>query len=54
MKPDYIDLEKKPQANQQVKDEEINFNNKDHLVQELSCRWWYAIPEWPPADHDIQ
>mmetsp|Transcript_35627 Transcript_35627/g.40464 ORF Transcript_35627/g.40464 Transcript_35627/m.40464 type:complete len:420 (+) Transcript_35627:208-1467(+) len=21
------------------------------LVNELLCRWWYAFPEWPPADY---
>jgi len=35
-----------------VSEEEINFNNKDHCVDEFAKRWWYALPEWPPADFD--
>jgi len=23
---------------------------KESLVADLLCRWWYAIPEWPPSD----
>jgi len=23
---------------------------KEQLVAELLCRWWYALPEWPPSD----
>ena len=22
------------------------------MVKEVSIRWWYALPEWPPADFD--
>ena len=27
-------------------------SNKEQLVAELLCRWWYAMPEWPPKNHD--
>ena len=27
---------------------------KDRLVQEIAVRWWYALPEWPPADYDYE
>jgi hypothetical protein len=37
-----------------ITDEEINFNSKDHCVEEFSKRWWYALPEWPPQDYDFQ
>lgn len=36
-------------------DEDINFNNKEHIVEEFAKRWWYAMPpEWPPKDYDYQ
>jgi len=28
-------------------------NNQESLVNELLCRWWYALPQWPPEDYDI-
>ena len=28
-------------------------NNQSNLVNELLCRWWYALPQWPPEDYDI-
>ena len=28
-------------------------NNHSKLVNELLCRWWYALPHWPPENHDI-
>jgi hypothetical protein len=33
-------------------DEEINFTNKDHLIEEFSVRYWYSLPAWPPVDYD--
>ena len=27
---------------------------KDRLVQDIAVRWWYALPEWPPADYDYE
>lgn len=27
-------------------------NAKQALVAKLLCRWWYVLPEWPPADFD--
>lgn len=38
----------------QTTDEELNFNKKEHLVEELAKRWWYALPEWPPVNYDYQ
>ena len=28
-------------------------NGKEQLVADLLCRWWYVMPEWPPADFDF-
>ncbi|CAI2362822.1 unnamed protein product [Moneuplotes crassus] len=25
---------------------------KEDLVSEVGARWWYVLPDWPPADHD--
>eukprot|EP00929_Paragymnodinium_shiwhaense_P117970 TRINITY_DN8947_c3_g1_i1.p1 TRINITY_DN8947_c3_g1~~TRINITY_DN8947_c3_g1_i1.p1 ORF type:complete len:274 (+),score=79.35 TRINITY_DN8947_c3_g1_i1:114-935(+) len=25
---------------------------KDQIVAELLCRWWYALPDWPPPMND--
>jgi hypothetical protein len=36
----------------QINDEDIDFSNKLHLVDEFAKRWWYALPIWPPADFD--
>ena len=38
----------------QTKDEELDFAQKLHLVDELAKRWWYALPVWPPADFDYK
>ncbi|KAH0484949.1 MAG: uncharacterized protein KVP18_002793 [Porospora cf. gigantea A] len=27
---------------------------KEALIAELLCRWWYVLPEWPPADFDYE
>ncbi|GLE04053.1 hypothetical protein PINS_up012964 [Pythium insidiosum] len=35
---------------QQECTEELYKSLKGRLVQELLCRWWYAV-EWPPANH---
>lgn len=24
------------------------------MVSEVASRWWYVLPEWPPADHDYK
>ena len=26
---------------------------KEELISELLCRWWYVLPDWPPADFDF-
>lgn len=31
---------------------DLNFRKQDHLVYELSVRWNYALPPWPPLDFD--
>lgn len=31
---------------------ELNFRKQDHLVYELSVRWNYALPPWPPLNFD--
>jgi hypothetical protein len=36
----------------QLNDEELNFNNKDHLIEEFSIRWWFSLPKWPPENYD--
>lgn len=25
---------------------------KEQMVADLLCRWWYVLPDWPPADFD--
>ena len=34
----------------QVNEEDLDFHNKLHCVDELAKRWWYALPDWPPVD----
>lgn len=35
--------------------EDINFMNKEDLVEEFSIRWHYALPpRWPPENFDYQ
>ncbi|CDW86334.1 UNKNOWN [Stylonychia lemnae] len=36
----------------QVTEEELNFLNKQHLIEEISVRWNYVLPPWPPANYD--
>ena len=38
----------------QVNEEDIDFGNKLHCVDELANRWWYALPAWPPADYNYE
>lgn len=33
-----------------MNEEDLDFSNKLHCVDELANRWWYALPPWPPAD----
>ena len=35
-----------------MNEDELDFHNKLHCVDELASRWWYALPAWPPADYD--
>ena len=37
----------------QVNEEDLDFGNKLHCVDELANRWWYALPAWPPTDFDF-
>lgn len=30
----------------------VSRSPKEQLVAELLCRWWYVMPDWPPADFD--
>lgn len=30
----------------------VDRSPKEQLVADLLCRWWYVIPDWPPADFD--
>ena len=25
---------------------------KELIVADILCRWWYCMPDWPPADYD--
>ena len=27
---------------------------KERLTKEVSVRWWYALPAWPPKDIDYK
>lgn len=29
-----------------------NRSKKDALIANILCRWWYGMPEWPPANYD--
>jgi hypothetical protein len=29
-----------------------NRTPKEQLVADILCRWWYVLPDWPPADFD--
>ncbi len=33
-------------------DDNINYSLKEHLVDELSVRWNYSLPAWPPSNFD--
>ena len=35
-------------------DDDLNFSNKDHLVEELAVRWNYALPKWPPENFSYE
>ena len=35
-----------------MSDEDLDFNNLLHCVDELAKRWWYALPAWPPINYD--
>jgi len=30
----------------------VDRSPKEQLVADLLCRWWYVMPDWPPADYD--
>jgi hypothetical protein len=27
---------------------------KEKLISDILCRWWYVLPEWPPANFDYK
>ena len=31
---------------------DLNFHSKEHLIEEFSSRYWYALPPWPPVGFD--
>lgn len=33
----------------QIEEDDIDFRNKVHCIDELAKRWWYAMPEWCPV-----
>ena len=35
-----------------MNEDDLDFSNKLHCVDELANRWWYALPPWPPANFD--
>ncbi|KAF4748869.1 hypothetical protein FOZ63_020153, partial [Perkinsus olseni] len=37
-----------------VSKKKINRSEKEQLVSEVLCRWWYAMPPWPPANFDYE
>ncbi|EER11648.1 uncharacterized apicomplexan-specific serine rich low complexity protein, putative [Perkinsus marinus ATCC 50983] len=37
-----------------VPKKKINRSEKEQLVSEVLCRWWYAMPPWPPLDYDYE
>mmetsp|Transcript_4513 Transcript_4513/g.10643 ORF Transcript_4513/g.10643 Transcript_4513/m.10643 type:complete len:303 (-) Transcript_4513:102-1010(-) len=28
-------------------------SQKEQVVADLLCRWWYALPDWPPAEEEL-
>ena len=40
--------------NLQVTEDDLDFHDKLHCVDELAARWWYALPSWPPVDFDYK
>lgn len=53
-KPEWETFEWKQKSEKKPNILEYTPDVKSHegLVQELAKRWWYVIPEWPPADLD--
>ena len=37
-----------------MEDADLDYRHKGHCVDELAKRWWYAMPEWPPAGYNYQ
>lgn len=44
------DEEQEDQSHHKV--EKRSRSNKQKVVAELLSRWWYALPDWPPADEE--
>ena len=40
------------QNEQKVLKQVQNRSLKEQMVADILCRWWYAMPDWPPADFD--
>jgi len=32
----------------------INFKSKEEIIDEILCRWWYGLPEYPPLNYDYE
>eukprot|EP01022_Parablepharisma_sp_SALTPOND_P014052 TRINITY_DN188_c0_g2_i1.p1 TRINITY_DN188_c0_g2~~TRINITY_DN188_c0_g2_i1.p1 ORF type:complete len:4549 (-),score=684.34 TRINITY_DN188_c0_g2_i1:241-13887(-) len=46
-------LQSKPSKQLAAKEmAKINFKDKEQVMDEILCRWWYALPLWPPTDYD--
>jgi len=41
-----------PVKKEPVKKEPVRSGGKDELIYNVLKRWWYCLPEWPPANFD--
>lgn len=37
-----------------AKNSKSSYLSKENLVSEVGARWWYVLPDWPPADHKYE
>ncbi|KAF4674540.1 hypothetical protein FOL47_009066 [Perkinsus chesapeaki] len=45
-------VKREASATTPVAKKKVNRSEKEQLVSEVLCRWWYAMPPWPPANVD--
>lgn len=45
-------VQKQTQSSATMQAGDLNFHSKEHLIEEFSCRFWFALPPWPPMNYD--